>query len=360
MWFSYIGILMNAAMHRGIPHGRTGPESLANYEEAARIYGLIPCFIRLQDIDMASGQCTAYILKGKTYTLVRIPIPRVIHNRAIHLDAASQQKINLMLGQGYIIFNGFNRYGKDEIHQLLQKDPLLSPHLPETQKATSSSISEMMRQYDDLIIKPCTGSIGRGILRLHRSGSTWKLTYSSTGKSSGWKTVALRQNKLPALLRNRIDQIPYLIQERISLAEFKDSPYDLRVSVQRGISGEWGITGIYAKAASARTFVSNVAQGAKALGVDAVLRESLPHLSPDLIVSNVRMLALQIAEKLEQHLPNAADLGLDIGLSTMGKPYFIECNGRDQRYGFRKAGLTELWKGTYRQPMAYARYLLGR
>lgn len=360
MWFSYVGILLNAAMHRGIPHGRTGQESLANYEEAARIYGLLPCYIRLQDIDMDSGECTAYLLRDNIYTLVRIPIPRVIHNRAIYLDAGSQHKINSLLGQGYVIFNGFNRYGKDEIHQLLKNDPALSPYLPETQNATSSSISEMMRHYDDIIMKPCAGSIGRGILRLHHAGPDWKLTYSPSGRPYGWRTVTLRHKKLPAVLQSRVSQIPYLVQERIPLAEFRNRPYDLRVSVQRGISGSWNITGMYAKAASSRTFVSNVAQGGKALRVETVLSESLPEISAEEVISNVRKLALRVAEKLEIHLPNSADFGLDIGLSTAGKPYFIECNGRDQRYGFCKAGLNELWKETYHQPMAYARYLLGR
>nr|WP_280521425.1 YheC/YheD family protein [Paenibacillus mangrovi] len=344
-------------MHRGIPYGRTGQESLANYEEAARIYGLIPCYIRLQDIDMNSGQCTAYVLRNGIYSLARIPLPHVIHNRAIYLDAGSQHKVESLLSRGYVIFNGFNRYGKDEIHQLLQKDPLLLLHLPETKKATPASIEEMMRHFDDIIIKPCAGSIGRGILRMHHSDSGWKLTYSPSGRSYGWKTVALRQNTLPAVLRKRLAVVPYLVQERIHLAEHRDRPYDLRVSVQRGINGSWSITGMYAKAASPRTFVSNVAQGGRAMSVETVLSESLPHLSADSIIADVSKLALRIVEMLEQHLPNAADFGLDIGLSTAAKPYFIECNGRDQRYGFYKAGLQELWKESYRQPMAYARYL---
>lgn len=359
MWLSYVGILLNAAVHRGIPHGRTGQESLSNYEEAARVYGLIPCYMRLQDLDPDSGQCSAYMLKDHAWTLVRLPIPRVIHNRAIYMDAGSRHKIESLLNQGYLIFNAFNRYGKDEIHQLLKKDPLLAPHLPETQNATSSSITDMMRHYDDLVMKPCVGSVGRGIWRLRRAGTAWKLTYSPSGRSYGWKTVTLRQNKLPTVLRNRVARIPYLVQERISLAEYKDRPYDLRVSVQRGITGQWDITGMYAKAASSRTFVSNVAQGGKAYPAENVLGESLAGWPPDAVLAEVRKLALRIAERLEQHLPLAADFGLDIGLSKTGKPYFIECNGRDQRYGFRKAGLHGLWKETYKKPMAYARFLLG-
>ncbi|MMZ71770.1 hypothetical protein D1872_353570 [compost metagenome] len=47
-----------------------------------------------------------------------------------------------------------------------------------------------------------------------------------------------------------------------------------------------------------------------------------------------------------------------MGVTEQGKIYFIECNGRDQRYGFRKAGMNEHWMASYREPMAYGRLLL--
>ncbi|MNV76948.1 hypothetical protein D3C71_1703360 [compost metagenome] len=69
-------------------------------------------------------------------------------------------------------------------------------------------------------------------------------------------------------------------------------------------------------------------------------------------------LALRVVRTLERSLPGLADVGLDIGVTRDGRLYFIECNGRDQRYGFFKAGLAGAWKDSYRRPMAYARHLL--
>ncbi|MNI99677.1 hypothetical protein D3C73_1588150 [compost metagenome] len=60
---------------------------------------------------------------------------------------------------------------------------------------------------------------------------------------------------------------------------------------------------------------------------------------------------------MERTLPGLADIGLDIGVTGDGRVYFIECNGRDQRYGFQKAGLYEAFKDSYRRPMGYARFL---
>jgi hypothetical protein len=73
---------------------------------------------------------------------------------------------------------------------------------------------------------------------------------------------------------------------------------------------------------------------------------------------SVQMLSLSIARQLERSLPGLADVGLDIGITKDRRLYFIECNGRDQRYGFQKAGLSDTWKDSYRRPMGDARFLL--
>lgn len=61
MGHKHVGILLNADMHRGVPRLKTGQESLSNYEEAAAAYGLVPCFLKLADIDTDSGFSSAYI-----------------------------------------------------------------------------------------------------------------------------------------------------------------------------------------------------------------------------------------------------------------------------------------------------------
>lgn len=65
-----IGIMFDSRMYRGIATGRTGQESLANYEQAAACYGLTPCFLRLEDVDSDTKTCIAYV-KKRAYTFVR-------------------------------------------------------------------------------------------------------------------------------------------------------------------------------------------------------------------------------------------------------------------------------------------------
>lgn len=356
---SYVGILLNSSMYRGIPTHRTGQESISVYEEAAREYGLIPCFLRLGNIDPIEGTCTGYMLHGVDYVKTDIPLPPVIHNRAFYPEPAAHRKIQFLISQGVTIFNVNNRYGKDVIHRMLWSAPHLRNYLPEAMSAKPANLRMMMSRFPDLILKPIRGSIGHGVMRLQNSeASGWQLTYASSSGKNEWNTVKLHRSELPLWTRRLLQRKPYLLQERIPLAEFETRPIDLRVTVQRGISGDWAVTGLFAKIAPKGSFVCNIAKGGVPLPAEELLGKALPGQMVPAAIAHVEELALAISRHLGSRLPLLGDLGLDIGLTANGRPYFIECNGRDQRYGFRKAEMSATWKNTYRQPMAFARYLL--
>lgn len=353
-----IGIMFDSRMYRGIPAGRTGQESLANYEQAAACYGLTPCFLRLEDIDPDRKTCLAYVKKEGRYVRERIPLPSVIHNRSLQLRRAEQRQITRLLLQGIQVYNVRNRYRKDHVHDMLRQDPFLKDHLPHAVKATPESLTYMMKHYQDLVIKPCSGSIGHGIMRLSQQEGNWKLTCETRTSRKGWATFKLSRGQLPFATLRRIFRHAYLIEERIPLIRYEGRPVDLRVSVQRGGDGVWSVTGMFAKAAPAHTFVTNIAQGGKVMTVAGALGLAEPSSELFQLQARITMVALRIAHTLASNLPHLADLGLDLGVTQNGGIYFIECNGRDQRYGFRKADMQEHWQMTYNKPMAYGRLLV--
>src|SRR5690606_32997126 len=118
----------------------------------------------------------------------------------------------------------------------------------------------MMQQYNSLIIKPNSSSIGRGIMKLERTEDGWKLLYPSVNNHKIWKTSTFKQS-MPKVLINRICRKPYVIQQCLPLATYDGRPFDLRVSVQRNINGGWQVSGIAGKVAKKAAFLTNVAQG---------------------------------------------------------------------------------------------------
>ncbi|MFS0723263.1 YheC/YheD family protein [Paenibacillus sp. 1P07SE] len=352
MQLPYVGILLDPKTYWGIPAARTGREHISFYEEAGQVYNVIPCYFRLADL-RPDGTVLAYVKRDGGYRRECMPIPEVIHNRSIQQTAAARRRLANLKRSGKLVFNGWNRYSKLYIHQLLMLDEQLRPHLPGTMAATAETIREMKIYYDSLIFKPDNSSIGRGVMKLDRTQSGWLLTYPQRGR---WLTRTCAA-VLPLPLRRGMRAKRYMVQQRLPLATYQGSSYDLRVSVQRCSSGDWTITGIAARVATAGSPVTNLARGGRVYRLEEVL-SLLPESEVIRIRSEISDFCLRAADHLSRHLPSLADLGFDIGLTAHGFPMFIECNGRDLRYSFQKAGMLEEWRRSYAHPISYARYLL--
>lgn len=356
----YVGILVNNNLHRKISSGASDYEDFDLYVKAGKKYGVTPCFFRLCDLRIEQSTVKAYVKLDNSFVRTNVPAPSVIHNRAFFSSKLQIRRLSSFLLNGRLLFNRRNRYGKLLIHRLLWEDADLHPHMPLTDRATASAIQRMMSQSDSLIVKPNSSSVGRGIMRIDRTNAGWKLTYpvSLVSVKQKWRSIEWKGKKLPQVLLKRIRSSFYIVQQCLPLATYKGSPFDLRVSVQRTADGLWDMTGIVAKVAPKHTFVTNVAQGGSTYQLHTILQEEYDNLDMEDVEKRIYNLSMQIASQLSKQLPHMADLGLDVGITTDGHPMFIECNGRDQRYSFREAGMMDVWTATYDNPMGYAKYLL--
>jgi hypothetical protein len=351
-------VLLNQRLFRGITSGKTAHESIYHYVLAGNEYKVTPCFLRLEDIRPGHPTVRAYVATSVGYVRKVIPTPHVIHNRAMYRSSSSNKKLTLLTRKGMLIFNQFTRYHKYRIHQILMQDAHIRLSLPETELATIESIKAMMTRHPTLILKPNNGSIGKGIMKLEKSNELCWTLYSR-GTSRGKYSQRVFQTILPLQLRRAIAKQSYLVQQRLPLAEYEGRPFDFRVSVQRDRTGDWIVTGIVGKAAANRSFITNVAQGGQVHSLETITQSNSAQ-SPTYIREQLTKFSLRVAQHLSIHLPHLADIGLDIGITPEGFPLFIECNCKDLRYSFRKAGLFEEWVNTYRNPIGYARYLLDK
>lgn len=353
----YVGILVSRKMLHQMRTGTTGHEAFLFYQSACKDMELTPCYFRLQDIRLSSKTVIAYVYKKSSYHRMKLPLPRVIHNRAIHTKPRTIRKLKQLTKHGVTLFNTINRHSKLKVHKLLMHNPVLRPHLPSTEQATAKSLQDFMKRYDELILKPDNSSIGRGIMMIKRYGERWMWVQCKKHKSeTRW---IHHPDRLPQTLLKIIRQKRYIVQQRLPLAEYQGRPYDLRVSVQKGEQGGWQVSGIAGKCATKGKFVTNVAQGGTVLSLGELLQDS-PHLDVEQIKADVEQFSLHVAITLEPYLVELADLGLDIGITEYGYPLFIECNCRDLRYSFKEGGMIDQWRATYTNPMRYAKFLINQ
>lgn len=351
----YVGILLDNIIYNGIPRGRTGFEHLSFYEEAVIMYDFIPCFFRIQDIEPRGNQIQAYV-KGENnkYMKQSVPIPKVIHNRALFNSKRDHNKVQQLMDNGIIVFNKKNRYRKILVHEILLKNNELHEHLPMTLIADENNILQMLENYDSLIIKPNNSSLGLGVMLISKEDDEYKWTFRNRATKK-YESLTFG-NQLPQNLLDILRKRTFLVQQRIPLASYQGNPFDLRVSVQKNQTGHWQVTGIVGKVANGGNYVTNVARGGKVYPLDVLLEGK--NLNKDQVYKAIEKFSLQAAEQLSSELSGLADLGMDIGITEEGFPMFIECNARDLRITFRNAKMESTWKATHTTPLAYARFLL--
>lgn len=345
-----VGVILDPHVLAGIlRHKRRGAERVRFYHRAAKQLGLTVICTSLSSINFRRRSVRGWIYKDNRWVKATVDLPRVFHNRSMPFDTVSKARLK-RLCHAAVVFNCKTRYSKLTIHKIMMKNAPLRPHVPRTVRFSNMNLARMMNTYNELFIKPVSGSIGKGIVAMTRLPSgQWRL-------QQGVKRAAFAPRKASSIVCGKIKPKRYLIQEGIRLARYKGRPFDLRVSVQRGATGAWNVTGIVGKVAAPNKRVTNLGRGGKAVP-PAKLFHSLGWNGRQ-TEANVQRVALAAAEGISRRLEGLADLGFDIGLSAEGKPYIIEMNGRDQRYSFLKAGMKKEFYQTYATPMAYAAYLL--
>jgi hypothetical protein len=343
-----VGILLDRKTYMGISKGKTGNEKLSLYNRAGKQHNLMPFYTSLHQIGSSSAQ--GYVYAKNRYKLIRRSIPKVTHNRTITLSPILKRKLK-QLSKSSFVFNRQNRYDKYDIYKLLHQNTHLREYLPVSLKYSEKELKSAMAAYQSLFIKPTNDSIGNGIMKLTKHVSGKWLLFWKKGKPT-----LLSAKRAIAIIQRVVGKRTYMIQEAIALATYKGRPYDLRVSVQRGITGRWQVTGVVGKVAGAGRHVTNVAKGGKVRRTEVLFKNN--RFDFETIMNNIRSASISIMNDLSEKLPHLADVGLDIGIDHRGHIKLIEVNGRDQRYSFKKAKMNATFYRTYETPLQYAKYLL--
>ncbi|HJV46415.1 MAG TPA: YheC/YheD family protein [Bacillota bacterium] len=341
-----VGILLDPRTLRGIPSNRTAHEKITYYNRAGRVNGVLPFYMSLDLIRPKQNKAEGYIFSNG-YRFVKRSIPKVIHNRSMTFTKLSREKLGFLRKKS-TVFNGQTRYSKYRIHQLLDQNADIQSHLPYTVLFSKKNLEMMMGRFQHLFIKPTSGSLGIGVIKIERKDAGW-LIHSRKNRTLKSST------KVYPALRKLIGKASYIIQKAIPLAKYKGKPFDIRVSVQRGAEGYWQVTGMVGKVAAKGMHVTNVAGGGKVIRCEELFAHA--GLPVETTKKAISTLGVQIALHLGHKLSHLADIGLDIGVDGSGFPYFIEVNGRDLRYSFRNAKLYDNWYKTYENPILYAKYL---
>jgi glutathione synthase/RimK-type ligase-like ATP-grasp enzyme len=293
---------------------------------------------------------------------VTLPAPDVVNNRLTTRKLEDKPSVQHFMREVKSRYNAsvFNEkfLNKSEVFEALAKAPSLRHYLPESHLLSSfRTLKDMCTRHRVVFLKPIRGSLGKGIIRISRHGSSY-ICHFATVNGTVTKTYPSLL-KMFSGLSGKIRSTRYQIQQGINIAQISGRPVDFRALVQKNGLGKWAITSVVARIASNHHFVSNLARGGTMSSVrDALIRSNLTAGKLE-APAGLRKAALEIAKGIDAHIPaHFGELGVDLAVDTGGKIWLLEVNSKPSK-NMQQAQPNQKVRPSARQMVRYAQFISG-
>ncbi|ANE46503.1 hypothetical protein SY83_09680 [Paenibacillus swuensis] len=214
--------------------------------------------------------------------------------------------------------------------RVVLRDRKLSKHVPKTYRLTRSRLLSMLNRYGMVYVKPDTGSLGVGVMRVEKRGKSYRY-HSGLNKHT---FSAFRG--MYASLQQHTGKRLYLVQKGIHVLRYKGRPVDFRVMIQKSPSRCWEPTGTVARVAHPRKAVTNGSQGGTIYPAADMIRPVGGSAQSRRILKHMDRLAVRTAAQFGRAYPAMNELGLDIALDRKLTPWILEVNTRPDPCPFTK------------------------
>ncbi|GAA3401675.1 YheC/YheD family protein [Paenibacillus hodogayensis] len=359
-----IGVMMSR-VYPGSPDRPFGTNTAFCKElvETCQTYGAFVYFFTADSLPAGQQTVEGWTYSGRWHK-ADFPIADVVYNRLTtrkleNSSSVQQFMKEVKLRYGTTVFN--EKYlDKTDVFDALKQDGSLARYLPESHLFKNyQMLKSMSARHPVIFLKPITGSLGKGIIRIGRVGNQ-SYTCQTTSLNGTVRQTFPTIEAVFSSISSKLKQRRYQIQQGLHLIEANGRPVDFRALVQRNNLGTWGITSVVARIAGSNHFVSNLARGGSLSKVkEALAKTNLAPAQQRNASVQLRKAALDIAKGIETQVKgHFGELGVDLAVDTHGKVWLLEVNSKPS-----KNDGTPLAEGAIRpsvkQTVQYARFLAG-
>lgn len=316
--------------------------------------GILLYFFELRMVNWKTNTVKAYGLNPgtETWVLKTIPVPEIIYDRGA---IPSPNSVDTFCSKGSVRgiqwLNNTRVFGKWEVYRKLQLTSSKSL-LPETSLLNIASLEKYIANYSHNYVKSNYGRNGRKVGRIEKtsSGYCWK-TGGSIVTTKHFKTL----QDLFVFLIDFHGPIA-IIQQSIHLAKFGQSPFDMRVLIQKDGQNNWQVSGINFRIGCPGAIVTNYSAGATDMFF-APGSSSFPNIG--VTWQEIEDVALTITHNMEHAFGSLGEIGLDLGVDNNRNLKLIEVNSIPSSIAYRMAP-SKACRQIFGLPLDYTIFLARR
>ncbi|MFF2755535.1 YheC/YheD family protein [Psychrobacillus sp. NPDC058041] len=205
-------------------------------------------------------------------------------------------------------------------YQTLRVNKTILSFLPKTNLLTNVTFRDYLNRFNEIMIKPCSGQHGVGIVQIKRKNP---FTYEI---HSGIRSVTItNQDRAYSYIEDTfLSKKDYIVQQKIQLATIDMCPMDVRVITSK-VESAWIVTDKIVKVAGANFIITNAAQKLLTLE-DAIQDSTISNINNEKLEAKIDKICLLAAKHLEKSDAELTIIGFDIGITNQGDIWIIEGN----------------------------------
>ncbi|MEH7385335.1 YheC/YheD family protein, partial [Bacillus sp. JJ1521] len=268
-----------------------------------------------------------------TWEQSNFDIPMYLYDRCFYsndeVSKKSQPIMNWLKLRPANVFLGYGLPNKWEIYNTLRQDKELSPYIPSTEQALSTSaiIRTLMKEHK-IILKPEKGSMGKGIIGLFLQQNYVEAVYKEE------KLLIRDQFTTRGDLKNWIDSIitsqPYLTQTYLPLHDEGNRPFDIRILLQKNGQGKWIEQGRGIRLGLPEHLISNLGGGGETHSFES-WTENMSFHQKQLLSDNIHTIINRLPDVLEEQFEPLFEIGVDLGHTSDGAVWILDTNSKPGR-----------------------------
>ncbi len=195
----------------------------------------------------------------------------------------------------------------------------LEPYVPDTDLLTKVTFNNYLNRYRKVIIKPCDGKEGVGIVQVSLKHD---LSYEIHFGIKRIRTMNLEET-YRFLEKKFLSEKYTIIQQRLPLATINNCPIDSRIIVQK-VDSTWRTTGKIVKVAGEGFIIANAAQDL--ISLEKAIQDSNIQVTIYKLEVKIDEICIAAARQLEENSTGVTIIGFDIGITDLGDIWIIEGN----------------------------------